>query len=94
MNSKVKAIADYYKKTAQEDKLIEEMSELTKQIMKNRYNKFDEENTLSEIADVCLMLDQFIYLNKLKNKEIDEKIYLKIERTLERIDKKVRFVER
>lgn len=42
----------------QEDVAIEEMSELTKALLKRRRGEDNAEDVLSEIADVQIMLDQ------------------------------------
>lgn len=50
---------DTYGEKMQEDICIEEMSELTKAIIKNRRKEYMETaNILEEIADVQIMLDQ------------------------------------
>ena len=61
---------------SQEDVAIEEMSELTKAIIKNRRYKTDEtrENIREEIADVLIMLVQLIIIHGFDEAIIKRKI--------------------
>lgn len=58
-NILLQAIAEYGAE-AQTDMMIEEMSELTKALLKHRRKESEEtlDNILEEIADVQIMLDQ------------------------------------
>ncbi|MDO8609574.1 MAG: hypothetical protein Q7R95_03420 [bacterium] len=76
-----KVCLDVWSKSNQEDMVIEEMSELTKAILKQRRKPSIENNNkiLEEIADVDLMIDQMKYIYrrykpeiyKIKQKKID-----------------------
>ena len=75
---------DTYGEKMQEDICIEEMSELTKAIIKNRRKEYMETaNILEEIADVQIMLDQMrlIYGNT------EEQDAFKVNRLQKRITK-------
>ena len=63
----------------QEDKLIEEMSELTQALIKNR--QFRDSNVAEEIADVQIVLNQlkiaypeWITWEQIKLKRLEEKL--------------------
>lgn len=60
----------------QEDVAIEEMSELTKAIIKNRrYGTLQTENNLlEEMADVCIMLMQLMIIHGFDNDIVAQKI--------------------
>lgn len=75
MQDKIECLADYYGITNQLIKLVEEMSEVTKEITKLLNTTEDKEildiyrNTLpEELADLSLVLDQVIYLFDCKTK--------------------------
>lgn len=56
----LQAAVDHYGSDRQIDKAIEEMSELTKALLKLRYDANEQtvENVFEEMADVEIMLDQ------------------------------------
>lgn len=56
----LRAAVDTYGKEAQTDMMIEEMSELTKALLKHRRNNTSKtaDDILEEMADVEIMLDQ------------------------------------
>lgn len=86
-NSKsVKEIADYYKYDSQKMIAIEEMSELTKAIVKyDRLPNYEHlKDMAEEIADVQIMIEQLVYLLGIWNEVEDEKTK-KLKRQLERI---------
>lgn len=69
MNEQIKAIADFYGLDPQLLKLVEEMSELTKEITKYLLSDSDTDKDYyynatipSEIADVGLVIKQVMYL--------------------------------
>jgi len=89
-----------YGEEAQTDMAIEEMSELTKALLKYRRLKNSPENddckqaqakqnTYEEIADVIIMLTQLMMMYGGK-KEIDEYIERKVLRLAERLDKTIK----
>ena len=81
------------------DLLVEELSELIKAVIKlERYNFCDEslrcdcyeiyDNIYEELADVIIMLFQFIYKNKLSQQNLIDAISIKIIRYYETISDK------
>ena len=81
------------------DLLVEELSELIKAVIKlERYNFCDNslrcnyheiyDNIYEELADVIIMLFQFIYKNKLSQQNLIDAISLKIIRYYETISDK------
>lgn len=72
-------IMQYYGITNQKRKLVEEMGELITAIARN-----DEENTIEEMADVCVLLNQF--LTSYIGHEIQRIMNEKVARQLDRIN--------
>lgn len=64
-----------------EMKLIEEMAELTRAILK--YDN-DQDSLLEEVADVGIMLNQ--YLLMLNSEKIDKMVDFKLDRTIKRLN--------
>ena len=94
-----KYIAEKKHSTEVNDLLVEELSELIKAIMKlERYNFCDNtlrcnyheiyDNIYEEIADVTIMLFQFIYKNKISQQNLIDEISKKIIRYYETISDK------
>ena len=73
---------DHYGSERQIDKAIEEMSELTKALLKLRLvkNEQNTESVLEEMADVEIMLDQLKLIFGYKTLYRDEKVYRLVER--------------
>ena len=71
----INAVTTFGKKH-QEDVAIEEMSELTKALIKHRrYNTPETlENILEELADVFIMFCQLIYIHGFDSNIVEEKI--------------------
>lgn len=78
---------------------IEELAELIQSLTKlSRYREHDEtlrttrsimfNNLLEELADVYLMLEQIKYIYFIEDKDIEEMINKKIERTLNKLQPK------
>ena len=94
MSKDIERIAHYYGFSHQANILIEEMSELTKELCKyNRATTIAEkvellENIYEEIADVEIMLEQMRVL--LGGGRIDAYKTAKIERQLERIEEELK----
>ncbi len=78
----LQAAVDHYGPERQVDKAIEEMSELTKALLKLRYRKDEHttEDVLEEMADVEIMLDQLKLIFGYKTLYRDEKVYRLVER--------------
>ena len=94
-----KHIADNKHSTEVNDLLVEELSELIKAVIKlERYNFCDNglrcnyhdiyNNIYEELADVTIMLFQFIYKNKLSQQNLIDAISMKIIRYYETISDK------
>ena len=94
-----KYIASNKHSTEVNDLLVEELSELIKAVMKlERYNFCDNtlrcnyhdiyNNIYEEIADVTIMLFQFIYKNKISQENLIEEISKKLVRYYETISDK------
>ncbi len=56
---------------AQEDVLLEEMSELSKVILKGRRSRIIREDLVDEIADVEIMLEQIKQYHNLSNRVVE-----------------------
>ena len=94
-----KYIASNKHSTEVNDLLVEELSELIKAIMKlERYNFCDNtlrcnyhdiyNNIYEELADVIIMMFQFIYKNKISQENLIEEISKKLVRYYETISDK------
>ena len=83
-NILLQAIVEYGAE-AQTDMMIEEMSELTKALLKHRRKESKEtlDNILEEIADVQIMLDQLRIIFGRSTTEAEE---YKLERLKKRLD--------
>lgn len=97
LEAKAFNIADHYDEESQVDVLIEEMSELTKALLKNRRAAKSRKpnldliesttlNIVEELADVEIMLQQIIYLFGFED-EVVGMLEEKLNRQLKRIEK-------
>lgn len=88
INGAIRTIADTFKNPSQQLKLIEELGELTREISKDiANNRKISADTISEIADVNILINELIYLAGEGTKEkVKEQIEHKIQRTLKRIE--------
>ena len=88
INGAIKEIADTFKIRNQQLKLIEELGELTREISKDIANGREiSDETISEIADVNVLLNQLLYLAGGDTKEkLKKQLEYKLQRTLERIE--------
>lgn len=80
-----KTIANYYGKDSQMLIAIEEMSELTKELCKNKRGSERKKEITEEIADVKIMLVQLTALFGIE-KEVDDMVDYKIRRQLRRME--------
>lgn len=71
-------------KELQIDVAIEEMSELTKELVKDIRGKGIEKNIIEEMADVTIMLEQLAIIYDINLNVLDDYITVKVER-LERM---------
>ena len=88
INGAIRTIADTFKNPSQQLKLIEELGELTREISKDIATGREISNdTISEIADVNILINELIHLAGEGTKEkVKEQIEHKIQRTLKRIE--------
>lgn len=84
--AKIKRIINHYGKEAQKDVAIEEMSELTKELIKERRIKYNMDSILEEIADVTLMLHQLLIIYNFTEEDVKRIIDEKVERQIKRIE--------
>lgn len=75
-----------YGVAAQLDMVIEEMSELTKEICKIKRGKGNYMNLVEEIADVEIMLEQLKMICQIRINDIHGMKYQKLERLKELIE--------
>ena len=73
--------------TAQKIMLIEEMSELTKEICKAFRGNNNRDELIDEISDVFIMLEQAKIVFNIKDKEIGDRIEYKLSRIEERLNR-------
>ena len=77
-------LATYYGKEHQELKTLEELEELTTELINNIKTEGVSSNTSSEISDVLIMLYQLIYIYNIGD-EIENITEFKINRQIDRI---------
>ena len=82
--NKLEFLATYYGKEHQELKTIEELEELTTELINNIRTEGVSSNTPSEISDVLIMLYQLIYIYNIGD-EIENITEFKINRQIDRI---------
>lgn len=87
MNNEIyKKAIDTYGKDKQLDVVIEEMSELTKEICKFKRGHDNHQKIVEEIADVEIMLEQLKMICDVKCSELEGVKYQKTERLAERLN--------
>ena len=103
LNEKLKSIIEYYgyrnqlKKFNEESfEVIEAVMDLEEQIVtccecgcSGQHTKHEREHLEEEIADVLVLLNQFIYYYDLNENDIMDTVYKKIDRQLARIEEEV-----
>ena len=82
-----KQAIELYGEHAQKLMVIEEMSELTKEICKDFRGQLDREHLIEEMADVTITIDQLMMMYKIDFGEIQKVRKSKIERLKERLEK-------
>ena len=82
--NKLEFLATYYGKEHQELKTLEELEELTTELINNIKTEGVSSNTPSEISDVLIMLYQLIYIYNIGD-EIENITEFKINRQIDRI---------
>lgn len=92
MENKIKYIANHFGQTNQRWKLIEELEELSREISEDiAADCSTSYNTLEEMADCLILIEQLLYLKQKENdcdvaKLLGDIVDRKINRTLERIE--------
>ena len=89
-NKAIMKIADTFGVKNQRLKLIEELSELIKELSLDvAYDRQITQKTINEIADVLILIEQVLYQEESAglnaNQLLEDSIEYKIQRTLERI---------
>ena len=82
--NRIEFLATYYGKEHQEFKTLEELEELTTELINNIKTEGVSSNTPSEISDVLIMLYQLIYIYNIGD-EIENITEFKINRQIDRI---------
>ena len=82
--NRIEFLATYYGKEHQELKTMEELEELTTELIENIKTEGVTSNTPSEISDVLIMLYQLIYIYNIGD-EIENITEFKINRQIDRI---------
>ena len=84
MMNRIEFLATYYGKEHQELKTLEELEELTTELIENIKTEGVTSNTPSEISDVLIMLYQLIYIYNIGD-DIENITEFKINRQIDRI---------
>ena len=82
--NRIEFLATYYGKEHQELKTMEELEELTTELINNIKSEGVSSNTPSEISDVLIMLYQLIYIYNIGD-DIENITEFKINRQIDRI---------
>ena len=82
--NRIEFLATYYGKQHQELKTLEELEELTTELINNIRTEGVSSNTSSEISDVLIMLYQLIYIYNIGD-DIENITEFKINRQIDRI---------
>lgn len=77
-------IVEHFGKENQEEKLLEELEELKNELIINIEENTITENTISEMADVHILIAQLL-LKYDKQEEYNEAVEYKLKRTIQRI---------
>lgn len=87
-------IVNYYTKEQQVMQSIEEMSELTKELVKNiNRGKDNKKEIKGEIVDVTIMLAQLIIIYEMDGEELVNEMKNKLDRQKERMEEEIRNVK-
>ena len=84
MMNRIEFLATYYGKEHQELKTLEELEELTTELINNIKSEGVSSNTPSEISDVLIMLYQLIYIYDIVEEVVEQEDF-KINRQIDRI---------
>ena len=86
VRKQIEEILAHYGLDNQIHKALEELSELSCAILKNINKNAPKQNILEEMADVYIMLEQLKIIYSFDNETLDDVIYYKIQRTIERMN--------
>lgn len=86
IEEKINLLIDHYGKEKQKDIAIEEMTELIKELIKERRYADNTPRILFEVADVVLMLYQLIKIYEFDGEEIQKIIEYKVDRQIARME--------
>ena len=84
-NEKIKLLLNSKSSTENKAIIIEELSELQKEVTKDIRKKFNRDNFLEEMADVVIVLHMAKEIYNISDSELDKVINKKMERNLNRI---------
>ena len=78
---------EHYGNRPQVDMIIEEMSELTKELLKNRRGEENRSMIADEMADVYIMLEQLKFIFDVDETELKVNAEFKLRRLNERLNR-------
>ena len=84
-NEKIKLLLNSKSNTENKAIIIEELSELQKEVTKDIRKKFNRDNFLEEMADVVIVLHMAKEIYNISDSELDKAINEKMEKNLNRI---------
>ena len=84
-DDKVKLLLNSKSNTENKAIIIEELSELQKEVTKDIRKKFNRDNFLEEMADVVIVLHMAKEIYNISESELDKVINKKMERNLSRL---------
>lgn len=84
-DDKVKLLLNSKSNTENKAIIIEELSELQKEVTKDIRKKFNRDNFLEEMADVVIVLHMAKEIYNISESELDKAINKKMERNLSRL---------
>lgn len=84
--AKISQILKNYGDKAEKGKAIEEMSELSDEILKDLLGELDRDHLIEELADVIVTLEHIVNIYNISEEEILEKIDFKLDRQFNRME--------
>lgn len=89
LDERVGELIQYYGKGSQLNMAVEEMSELTKEICKNKRGHENQGELICEIADVYLMLYQLMLIFEISQEKINDMVDFKLDRQINRMHSEI-----
>lgn len=83
--TRYKRILKHYGKEHQMLKAVEEMAELTAEILRYKNGRADRKAIFEEMADTIIMLTQLAMIMNIKDEELASEIEAKLDRTIARM---------